>query len=255
MALLEVKGLTKDFGGLTAVDNLDFDINGGEIVGLIGPNGAGKTTVFNLISGFSHPTSGTIIFKGHKISHSKPHVIAALGLVRTFQEITLFKKQTVIENVVMGHYLQRRRSLLASVLGIRPARIEEEEIRQRAREVLERTGLARFENALAGSLPFGHQRALGVAIGLSVNPFLMLLDEPVTGMNAEEAETMMDLIRDVCDQGITILLVEHHMKAALGLCSRVIVLNFGKKIAEDVPQRIIENKDVIETYLGTEEIE
>jgi len=255
MSLLQIRGLTKYFGGLAAVNNLDLDVTEGEILGLVGPNGAGKTTVFNLVTGFHHLTRGKVIFKGRDITNLKPNTIAALGLVRTFQSTTVFKNQTVLDNVMMGHYLQRRCTLLASIFGTRSTRREEEKFRQKAKEILEYIELTEVKDVLAGSLPYGYQRTLGVAIALSAKPELMLLDEPVTGMSAEEALAMVSLIRRLRGQGTTILLVEHDMKTVLNVCERIVVLNFGMKIAEGTPENIIHNKDVIEQYLGAEEAE
>lgn len=255
MALLEVRGLTKYFGGLGAVIDLDFDVNQGEVLGLIGPNGAGKTTVFNLISGFYHPSKGKVIFRGYDITSLKPSRIAALGLVRTFQTTTLFYDQTVLQNIVMALFLDQRLSSFGSVFNIRSAQREEERIQQRAIEILERMGLAEVKDKLAGSLPHGFQRALGVAIALAADPELMLLDEPVTGMTAVETTTMMSWIQRIRDQGITVLLVEHDMRAVMDTCDRIVVLNFGRKIAEGTPEETKENKDVIESYLGAEEAE
>jgi len=255
MVLLEVRGLTKYFGGLAAVSNLDFDVNQGQILGLIGPNGAGKTTVFNLISGFYRPNKGRVIFKGRDITGLKPNKIAALGLVRTFQTTTLFHDQTVSQNIAMALHLDQRLSSFGSVFNIRSAQREGERIQQGAMEILERMELAEMKDELAGSLPHGFQRALGVAIALAANPELILLDEPVTGMTAVETTTMMSRIQRIRDQGITVLLVEHDMRAVMDTCDRIVVLNFGRKITEGVPEGIKENKDVIESYLGSEESE
>lgn len=253
MVLLEVRGLTKYFGGLAAVSALDFDINQGEILGLIGPNGAGKTTVFNLLTGFCRPTSGTVTFKGHDISGFKPDYIAKLGLVRTFQADTLFRSKTVFDNIIMAQHLQQRAGFFSLLVNSSSARREESESQKRAIEILERIELAEVKGELAGSLPHGFQRALGVAVALAADPELLLLDEPITGMSAGEAETTMRQIQRIRDQGLTVFLVEHDMKAVMNTCDRIIVLNFGKKIAEGLPESIKENKDVIESYLGFEE--
>lgn len=252
MALLEVRGLTKYFGGLAAVNELDFDVNKKEILGIIGPNGAGKTTAFNLITGFYRPTSGKIIFNGYDITGHKPNEIAGRGLVRTFQATLLFKSKTVLENVMLAHHLQQRTSFLGRLFDTPSAQREREKSRQQSMEILKFMGLARVKDELPSNLPHGLQRLLGVSIALPAKPQLILLDEPVTGMNAEETMTMMGRLQEIRKKGITIVLVEHHMKAVMAICDRIVVLNFGKKIAEDVPEKIRVNKDVIEAYLGSE---
>jgi len=253
MALLEVRGLTKYFGGLAAVSELDFDVNQGEILGLIGSNGAGKTTAFNLISGFYRPNKGKIIFKGHSITGLRPYKIAALGVVRTFQQTALLNDQTVSQNIAMGLHLDQKTGFFASLFNTHSARRERERIQQRTTEILEFMGLAEVKDELATNLPHGFQRLLGVSMALATNPELILLDEPVTGMNAEETMTMMSLVRDIRQQGVTVLLVEHDMSAVMNTCDRIVVLSFGRKIADDVPERIRENNEVIESYLGSEE--
>jgi branched-chain amino acid transport system ATP-binding protein len=253
MALLEVTGLTKYFGGLAAVNELDFDVNQGEILGLIGPNGAGKTTAFNLISGFISSNRGKVMFKEHDITRLKPNKIAALGLVRTFQATTLLHDQTVLENILIALHLNNRLNPFSTVFRIRAANKERERLKQRAFELMESMELTEVRDELAGSLPHGVQRALGVTIAMASDPSLLLLDEPVTGMTAVETEALMGRVKRVRDQGITILLVEHDMRAVMGTCDRLIVLNFGKKIAEGTPAEIKENKEVVESYLGVEE--
>lgn len=255
MALLEVKGLTKYFGGLAAVNELNFDVNQGEILGLIGPNGAGKSTSFDLISGFSHPNRGSVIFKGYDVTSLGPSKIAALGLVRTFQATILFHDQTVLQNIAIALHLGHGLNPFSSVFNVRAAQKERKRIEQRAMELLESMELAEVKGELAGSLPHGFQRALGVTIALAADPELIMLDEPVTGMTAVETETMMSRIKRVRERGITVLLVEHDMKAVMSTCDRLLVLNFGKKIAEGTPAEIKENKEVVESYLGVEESE
>jgi branched-chain amino acid transport system ATP-binding protein len=255
MALLEVKGLTKYFGGLAAINELNFDVNQGEILGLIGPNGAGKTTAFNLISGFLRPNRGSVIFKGYDITGLKPNKIAALGLVRTFQTTVLFHDQTVLQNIAIALHLGHGLNPFSSVFRVRAARKEGKRMEQRAMELLESMELAEVRGELAGNLPHGSQRALGVTIALATNPELIMLDEPVTGMTAVETEVMMSRIKRVRERGITVLLVEHDMKAVMGTCDRLVVLNFGKKIAEGTPAEMKENKEVVESYLGVEENE
>ena len=247
MTLLATHDLSKHFGGLAAVSHFDLTVDEGEIVGLIGPNGAGKTTCFNLLSGFLAPTTGTIHFRGENITGLKPHHIVKRGLVRTFQLTTLFQEITVIENVLLGLHTHSRtgvRRLLMSHRAFPPAEIAQ------ARAVLTFTGLASHVEQLAKNLPHGHQRILGIAMALAAQPRLLLLDEPVTGMNLEESEHVMSLVKTIRDRGTTILLVEHNMKAVMGTCERVVVLNFGQKLAEGTPAEVRDNQDVIEAYLG-----
>lgn len=250
--MLEVKKLTKYFGGLAAVNELDLRVNPTEILGLIGPNGAGKTTFFNVASGFFPPTSGQVLFDGRDITRLKAHDIAHLGISRTFQASTLFMKLSVLENVFTGYHMSYRTGFLKRILHTPSARKEEAEFRQRALEILEFMGLASLKEELAANLPHGHQRILGVCMALTTNPKLLLLDEPVTGMNPNETENMIHLIRQIRDRGITIVVVEHDMKAVMNLCDRIAVLNYGRKIAEGLPKEIRENKEVVEAYLGKE---
>jgi branched-chain amino acid transport system ATP-binding protein len=247
MALLEAQNLTKYFGGLAAVNRVDLTVEEGEIVGLIGPNGAGKTTCFNLLSGFLPPTAGTITFAGESLTGLKPHHIVARGLVRTFQHTTLFQDMTVLQNVLMGLHLHSRKGL-AHVLFSRQA-FPQDEI-DRCHEVLAFTGLQELADQLAKNLPHGHQRTLGIAVALAVRPRLLMLDEPVTGMNIDESQRIMALIKTIRDRGTTILLVEHNMRAVMGTCERIIVLNFGQKLAEGPPAAVSSNPDVIAAYLG-----
>jgi branched-chain amino acid transport system ATP-binding protein len=247
MALLETTNLTKHFGGLAAVSHFDLYVNEGEIVGLIGPNGAGKTTCFNLLSGFLPPTAGTIRFGGEDITGLKPHHIVQRGLVRTFQLTTLFQEMTVLENVLLGLHLHSRRGLgqfLRYWQVFPPDEVE------RCSEVLEFTGLAPYATQLAKNLPHGHQRALGIAMALAAQPRLLMLDEPVTGMNLEESQRIMNLVQTIRDRGTTVLLVEHNMKAVMGTCERIVVLNFGEKLTEGTPQEVSTNPEVITAYLG-----
>jgi branched-chain amino acid transport system ATP-binding protein len=240
--------LVRAFGGIVAVDNFNLDVYPGTIHGLIGPNGAGKTTTFNVISGFNAPSSGRVLFEGRDISGLRTSRIAALGLVRTFQQTTLFQELPVLDNVLVGCHLQARRGLLATLLG--GARARDAAARAAALEVLEFFGLAGRRDELASNLPHGLQRALGLAIALVARPKVLLLDEPFTGMNAEETRRMMELIRKVRARGITVLLVEHDMQAVMGLCDRITVLNFGRLLAEGAPDAIQTHPEVIEAYLG-----
>lgn len=247
-AILEIEKLTRRFGGLTAVDNLSFSVAEGEIHGLIGPNGAGKTTTFNVISGYYPPTSGQIRFDGKKIGGLAPDDIAARGLVRTFQQTTLFKELSVFDNLLIGAHLRTKPGLISAILGRRQS--PEKLAREAAGEQLAFFGLADRRDELASTLPHGLQRALGMAVALMAEPRFLLLDEPFTGMNTEETRDVMALIRRVRDRGITLLLVEHDMQAIMGLCDRITVLNFGRLLAEGKPNEIRADPTVIEAYLG-----
>ncbi len=247
MALLETRDLTKHFGGLAAVSHVDLRVEEGDIVGLIGPNGAGKTTCFNLLSGFLTPTTGTISFQGEDITGLKPHHIVKRGLVRTFQLTTLFQELSVLENVLLGLHTHSRKGLRQVLLS--RWRFPPDEV-ARAREILAFTGLSAHAEQLAKNLPHGYQRTLGIAMALAAEPRLLLLDEPVTGMNLDETEAVMSLVKTIRDHGTTILLVEHNMKAVMGTCEHVVVLNFGQKLAEGTPAEVRNNRDVIEAYLG-----
>lgn len=248
--ILQLKNVTKKFGGLIAVDNLSFEVRRGEIVGLIGPNGAGKTTVFNLISGFLKPTAGEIIFKGHRIAGKRPSGIAAVGSVRTFQASVLFKTDTCFTNVVGAHHLRWKTSVLQSVLNTSDYRKEREEIRANAEKILDFMGLGEFKNQLARNLPHGPQRLLGVCIALGTNPTLLLMDEPITGMTYQETKAMMGSIKQLNQQGLTMLLVEHNLREVMKVCDRIVCISFGKKLAEGLPSEVRDNEDVIEAYLG-----
>jgi branched-chain amino acid transport system ATP-binding protein len=248
-ALLELDRVSKRFGGLTAVRDLSFRVEEGEIRGLIGPNGAGKTTTFNVISGFYRPTSGSIRYRGRTISGLGASRIAEDGLVRTFQSTTLFHELTVFENMLVGCHLQARTGLFAALFGLDGPRRRAAEAR--ALQVLRFLGLEQRRDDVAANLPHGLQKALGLGIALAGEPKLLLLDEPFAGMNSEETRTMMGLVRRIREEGVTILLVEHDMQAVMGLCDRITVLNFGVLLAEGSPQEIRAHPEVVEAYLGT----
>ncbi len=249
MPILDVDQLSKKFGGLVAVNNLSFAVEDGEIRGLIGPNGAGKTTIFNLISGYYRPSGGKIVYRGDVISGLKTSRIAERGVVRTFQQTTLFEPMTVFENVLVGCHLQARAGLFAALVG--GDRRRGEAAARRSVEILEFLDMADRRDEPAMSLPHGLQKALGLAIALAAEPKLLLLDEPFAGMNPEETRVMMGLVRRVRDRGVTILLVEHDMQAVMGLCDRITVVSFGEMLAEGRPAEIRANPDVIEAYLGS----
>jgi branched-chain amino acid transport system ATP-binding protein len=254
MALLEVKGLTKHFGGLIAISDLDFVVEEGAILGIIGPNGAGKTTLYNLVTGVFKPTDGRIVFDGEDITGFSTHRIASRGLVRTFQTTSLFHDMTVFQNILLAHHLFCKAGDLAQFFATPGFQREDKGIEKRAMEIMEYLGLDVLKNEAAKDLPHGNQRVLGIALAMAASPKLMLLDEPVTGMNETETATVMELIRRIRDEmRMTIAVVEHDMKVIMGLSEHVIVLNFGKKIAEGAPIEVSTNRDVIEAYLGTEE--
>jgi branched-chain amino acid transport system ATP-binding protein len=250
---LDVRGLSKQFGGLAAVDDLSFTVERGSIVGLIGPNGAGKTTAFNLITGQIPPTAGEVQFNGRTITHRPPYEIARLGLVRTFQSTVLYAESSVLENVLRGCAVRNRVGFWSGLLGSRAAAAEERATRERALELIRFVELDAVRFELARNLPYGHQRALGVAIGLATGPELMLLDEPVAGMNPEETARTARLIRRVNEIGTTIVVVEHDMTFVMGLCQRIVVMNYGRKIAEGLPEEIRNDAAVVGAYLGVDE--
>jgi branched-chain amino acid transport system ATP-binding protein len=247
--LLEMKGLTKNFGGLAAVSQFDMYVNEGEIVGLIGPNGAGKTTVFNLITGVFPPTKGRVIYEGTDITGKKPHKVAELGIGRTFQLNPLFGGFTVLQNVSASFHLHPRSSLFDIYFNTATYRRNEAYILEQSLEILRLVGLDRVKEELARNLPHGYQKMLGVARALATRPKLLLLDEPLAGMNPEEIEFTLRNIRKTREQGVTILIVEHNMQI-LDLCDRVVVISFGEKICEGLPGEVRENRDVITAYFG-----
>ena len=253
VSILEVKGLSKYFGGLAALNNLNLTIQEGEIRGIIGPNGAGKTTLFNVISGVYRPTAGQIFYmKGKRIDGLATSRIAGMGLARTFQRTALYLDFTVLKNVTVARHLHARETIFSLLVGT-VKKIEAENIKK-ALEIVEFMGLGHLENELAVNLPHGYQRALGVAIALACEPKVLLLDEPLTGMNPTEKAHMIDLIRKVHQQGITILMVEHDMKSVMELCDYISVLDFGTLLVEGLPAEIQSNEAVINAYLGTEDI-
>jgi branched-chain amino acid transport system ATP-binding protein len=252
MDLLKIDKLSMHFGGLKAIQNLDLSIKKGQIKGLIGPNGAGKTTLFNVISGAYKQTYGKITFKDQDISTLKPYQTAGLGLVRTFQEITQFKNFSVLKAMMIGCHLNSGYNFFSAFLNTPYMKRQEKRNREKSMEILEFMGLVQFKDELALNLPNGHQRALGISVALAAQPELLLLDEPVTGMNPEETDEMMKLINKIRDKGVSILIIEHDMKVVMGLCDEICVINFGTKIAEGSPKEIQTNKKVLEAYLGSE---
>jgi branched-chain amino acid transport system ATP-binding protein len=236
--MLEIKGVSKRFGGLAALTNVSYSVNKGEILGLIGPNGAGKTTLFNAVNGFYPPTNGEVLFKGQKISHLKPHQVCKLGIGRTFQVVRPLKRMTVLDNVIASAFLRAK---------------DKDEAEEIATETLRFTGLFEDRNVLSKGLPLGKRKKLEITRALATKPELLLLDESFAGLNPSEQNELIDIIRQIRAKGITIMVIEHHMKVIMSLSDRIVVLNYGEKIAEGTPKEIGNNPVVIEAYLGEAE--
>ena len=247
---LTIEHITVHFGGLVAISDMNFVVNEGEVVSLIGPNGAGKTTAFNVITGFLQPSHGHVSYRGASLNNLKPHEVTSLGLARTFQRTSVFQSVSVFENVMIGLHRRGRSRLWDTLLALPREHESERELNERAGEVLALVGIERRSRELAGSLSYGDQRLLGVALALATDPSMLLLDEPVSGMNATETARFMRLLNRLRELGVTILLVEHDMPMVMGVSDRIVVLNYGKIIAEGPPAAIQGNPEVIRAYLG-----
>ncbi|NWG23691.1 MAG: ABC transporter ATP-binding protein [Pseudorhodoplanes sp.] len=253
MSLLELQNVTQRFGGLVAVDDVSATIAQGGVTAVIGPNGAGKTTLFNAISGFRTPSAGRVVFGGVDITGMAPERIAAIGLVRTFQLVQLFGELTAMENVKVGCHLHTRGDLLAAILRSPATRRSERQVEDDARKLLDFVGLTDVADVAASSLPYGQQRLLEIARALAAQPKLLLLDEPAAGLNSGETARLSATIREIAARGTTVLLIEHDMKLVMSTADRVIVLDFGRKIAEGTPDEVRDNPAVIAAYLGMPE--
>jgi branched-chain amino acid transport system ATP-binding protein len=250
MPLLEVNTLQKCFGGLTALDNLDFDVREKEMLGIIGPNGSGKTTLFNVISGFLHPTRGKVVFRGENITGLKPHLIARKGIVRTFQLMTLWPDLTVMDTMRIALNMRSEVGFVGALFNTALTKRKEKDVDERAMEILRFVGMDHLRLQVARTLSHGYQRTLSLAIGVATNPSLLLLDEPVTALSPERKNNILELVEQFREMGNTVLIIEHDMRAIFKVCDRIVVISSGRKIAEGPPSEIRENPVVVSAYLG-----
>lgn len=250
--LLEIKSVTKRFGGVTAVDDVSFHVNEGEIVAVIGPNGAGKTTLFNVISCIYSPTSGDVVYRGEKLNHCRVDELAEKGLTRTFQNLQVFENMSVLENVMLGTHVKLKTNVLRAGLRTPVVRRDEQVSRQLAEQALEQVGLIERKNDIAGAISYESQKLLEIARAIVSNPRLMLLDEPMAGLNDSERKTIADFLLQLKQEGMTLLFVEHDVATVMEIADRIVVIDFGAKIAEGSPREIQENEAVIKAYLGEE---
>lgn len=252
--MLEIRSITKQFGGLTALQDVAFTVGRGELVALVGPNGAGKSTLFNIIAGAFPPTRGQIVFNGRDVTGLSSHDLARLGIARTFQQTTLFGEQTALENVLHGLHRHVPARVVAGLLATPAYREEQREVARRALGVLELLGIAAYRDAVAADLPLGIQKLLTVAVALATEPVLLLLDEPAAGLSRDEATRMMNLVASEIRQRCTVVLVEHNMRIVAGWCDRAVVLHFGQKIYDGAPEGLTRDQGVVDAYLGVAEL-
>jgi len=252
MALLELRNIKKRFGNLIALDKIDLDVHPAEVLGIVGPNGSGKTTLLNVISGYYRPSEGTVTYETHKISGLRPDKIAAMGIIRTFQQNIIYWDTITLDNVIRACYLSNKTNLWQSFFNTKLYVREESEIREKALDIVKTFGLADYVCSPAMGLPHGKQRSLSMAMALAADPVLLLLDEPLAGMDAGETEVVVGNIKKIIERGVTVMLVEHNIKSVLRLCSRIIVLDFGLKIADGKPEEVLKSQNVMEAYLGVD---